>query len=232
MYKYISMINEDVYWKKYNFKRNNLIKTIVKHNAEHNFNYFEKNNYNHVRDLFALTLAQLNSNKKKIYNILDYGSNLLTISNLINKIDTNNFFFSIYDPFNDNFFKKIFLKKINYEIFNKENQFIKKKFDLINFGSTIQYQENFFKNLQSLNLIKTKFIIITSTPISLERTYFCKQSNHTNLTQKIYSYNSIIKNFKKKNFKLIFKSVNDNKYIGCKKNRYKTLSLNLIFLNE
>lgn len=230
MYKYINMLNSDIYWKKYNYERDKLVKKINKHNKEHSFNYFEDNNYNHVRDLLALTLTKFD-HKKKI-NVLDFGSNLLTISNLVNKINTSNLFFTIYDPFSENCFKKVYLKKINYEIINNTDNIYKKKYDLINFGSSIQYQDNFFQILSSFNLLKTKFITITSTPMSLKNTYFCKQANNPNLTQKIYSLNSIVSKLKRKKFKLIFKSINDHKYVACKKQKYKSLSLNLIFFNE
>ena len=103
---------------------------------------------------------------------------------------------------------------------------------MINFGSSIQYQNDFFKNLERLSLLKTKFIIFTSTPFSLSKTYTSKQSNHENLIQKVYSLNYLINKLKSKNFKLIFKSRNKDKYISCKKQIHKTFSLNLVFKNE
>ena len=176
----------------------------------------------------SLTLLNIKPTRNKV-KILDYGSNLLTISNLNNKINTSNFSFIIYDPFSDDFSYNYKFKNINYKITNDQKKISKDQFTLINFGSSIQYQHNFFINLEKLNLKKTKFIVFTSTPISLSKTYISKQSNHSYLTQKIYSFDYLVNKLKSKNFKLIFKSRNDDKYIACRKKIYKTFSLNLVF---
>ena len=63
------------------------------------------------------------------------------------------------------------------------------------------------------------------------KTYLSYQQNKKNLLQNIYSYKKIVRFLNKKKFKLIFKSRNEDKYIGCKTKKYKTYSLNLIFKN-
>ena len=151
------------------------------------------------------------------------------IANLTNKIDTSKFKFFIFDPFLPKRFTKYKFKNIDYEVSSDERKILKNNFILINFGSSIQYQNDFFKNLERLSLLKTKFIIFTSTPFSLSKTYTSKQSNHENLIQKVYSLNYLINKLKSKNFKLIFKSRNKDKYISCKKQIHKTFSLNLVF---
>ena len=93
----------------------------------------------------------------------------------------------------------------------------------------MQYQNDFFENLEKLNLSKTKFIIFTSTPFSLSKTYVSKQSNQKYLFQKVYSFNHLVSKLKSKDFKLIFKSRNNDKYIACNKQLSKTFSLNLVF---
>ena len=80
-----------------------------------------------------------------------------------------------------------------------------------------------------MSLNKAQIILFTHTPFSLDRSYSSIQSNHNNLTQHVHSYKLLISILKKKNFNLIFKSRNDDKYIACKKKKYKTYSLNLIF---
>ena len=223
------MINDlSNYWKTYNQEKKKLLKKVIDFNNKNKFNFLEKENYNHIRDILSLTLLNIEPTRNRV-KILDYGSNLLTISNLNNKINTSNFSFIIYDPFSDDFTYNYKFKNINYKIINDHKKISKDQFALINFGSSIQYQQNFFMNLEKLNLNKTKFLVFTSTPVSLSKTYLSKQSNHNYLTQKIYSYDYLVNKLKSKNFKLIFKSRNDDKYISCKKKLYKTFSLNLVF---
>tara|TARA_B100000242_G_C43016808_1_gene472868 strand:- start:592 stop:1269 length:678 start_codon:yes stop_codon:yes gene_type:complete len=223
-------MNNDLsnYWKTYNQEKKSLLKKIVEFNNKNKFNFVEYENYNHIRDILSLILATINIKAGKC-NILDYGSNLLTISNLNNKIDTTKFKFFIFDPFLSKKNKNQNLKKINYKISNEKKMIFKKNYTLINFGSSIQYQQDFFENFEKLNLSKTKFIIFTSTPFSLSKTYISKQSNQKYLFQKVYSYNRLVSKLKSKNFKLIFKSRNNDKYIACKKKIHKTFSLNLVF---
>ena len=216
------------YWKLYNNEKKQLLKKVINFNNKNKFNFLENENYNHIRDILSLTLSNIKFEKKKA-KILDYGSNLLTISNLVNKINISKFNFVIYDPFLDSKQKKYNLKNINYKLVNDYKKIIKDQFTLINFGSSIQYQHNFFTNFEQFNLSRTKFIVFTSTPFSLSKTYISKQSNHTNLMQKVYSFDYVVKKFKSKKFNLIFKSRNDDRYIACKKKIHKTFSLNLVF---
>jgi len=223
------MINNNKYWKNYNSQRTKLVKKIVDYNNKIKFNFIEKEHFNHTRDILALTLASLESKRNKKVRILDFGSNLLTLANLNNKIDTRRFEFTIYDPFALSLNKLPKIKNIKYKIKSNIEGLFKKSYDLINFASSIQYQDNFFENFEFFKLNKTKIIIFTSTPLSLKKTYKSKQINHPNLTQNVYSFKILTQKLKLNKFKLIFKSRNDDKYISCKKRIYKTLSLNLIF---
>ena len=83
--------------------------------------------------------------------------------------------------------------------------------------------------IKNLALKPSKIILFTHTPFSLSESYSSVQSNHLNLTQYIHSLKKIIAILKKKNFHLIFKSRNNDKYIACKNIKFKTYSLNLIF---
>lgn len=223
------MINSDKkYWTSYNLKKDNLIKKIIKFNDKNGFNFFENENYNHIRDILALALIFTKKNKKKIA-ILDYGSNLLTISNLNKKIETKNINFDIFDPFHITKKKKIKIHNINYKIFKNKRKILKKNYDLINFGSSIQYQKNFLDDFQKINLKKTRYIIFTSTPFSLSKTYHTEQLNHSHLIQTIFSLRELVDKLKFHKFNLLFKSRNADKYISCKFKKYKTYSLNLIF---
>jgi len=217
-----------IYWKKYNKEKDKLVKKIINFNDKFQINYLENEHFNHTRDLFALCLANFKSQKKRI-NILDYGSNLLTLCNLTNKIDCKIFNFIIFDPFFKNTAKKIKIKNIKYKILNDEKLIKSSKFELLHFGSSIQYEEKILEKIENLNLESTKIILFTHTPFSFEISYSSVQSNHLNLTQYIHSLKKITKALKKKNFHLIFKSRNDDKYIACRNKKFTTYSLNLIF---
>lgn len=224
--------NKSYNWRKYNLNKSKLIQKMILYNNKNNFNFEEKDHFNHTRDLIGLSIATIK--KKGKINVLDYGSNLITLSNFKNKINLKKYNFCIYDPFfnqNDQEIKTK-IKDLNYNITNNLQKIKNTSFDVLNFASSIQYQSNFLSEIKRLNLKKTIRIIITYTPFSLGETYESIQSNHLNLVQKVYSYKEIISNFKKLNFNLIFQSRNLDKYIACKKKKFKTFSLNLIFSNE
>ncbi len=219
----------DTYWSKYNFKINKISEKMIKFNSKNDVNFIENGHYNHTRDLMAITVALLNNSKKKT-NILDYGSNIASISNFQNKIKTENITFNIFDPYHNNKVKINNLKKLNFKIINDKKKFINKKFDLLHFGSSIQYQDNFFNEFDSFLKKLSKVILITHTPFSSQKSYKSKQSNHKNLIQNIYSLKKLNNLFKKNKFQLIFKSRNNDKYISCTNKKYKSYSLNLLFI--
>ncbi len=214
-------------WKNYNRKKMSLAKYLNGHNNKSIFNYVEKSYYNHTRDIFCLGLLSLkNKNAKSI--VLDYGSNIATLSNIKNKIKTNNFKFYIYDPFNFNQKKNIKLNQINYEIIDKLNNF-SEKVSLLNFGSSIQYISNYKKILKNIKFEKKAIIIISASPFTLNKTYYASQINHKNLNQKINNFYDLIKFFKSIKFNLIFKSSIDLNLAAIKKAKKNTFFLNLIF---
>jgi hypothetical protein len=220
--------NNSIYWKRYNKEKDKLVKKIINFNDKFQINYLENGHFNHTRDLFALSLAYLKAQKKRI-NILDYGSNILTLCNLNNKINCKKFNFIIFDPFNKKIKNKIEIKNLKYQILSDEKLIIKNKYELLHFGSSIQYEEKFLNKIKNLTLESSKIILFTHTPFSLDKSYSSVQSNHLNLIQYIHSLKKIIAILKKKNFHLIFKSRNDDKYIACRNIKFKTYSLNLIF---
>jgi len=213
-------------WKDYNKTRTQLSKRILKYNNTNTFNFIEKGLYNHVRDIFCLGMMLLYKDKK-VKKILDYGSNLLSLSNIKNKIDTKKYYFFIFEPSSE---KQIKIKKPhNITIFNNVDTLKKMEFDLINFGSCLQYLASIKQLERILDFSKTKVIVITHTPLTLKKKFESEQKNHKNLTQCIHNYYSLVNFFKRKKFKLIFKSINENKYTGLIKQNKNTFSLNLIF---
>ena len=116
------------YWSKYNKDLLDLNNKILKHNNKYNFNYVENSFYNHIRDILSLVILKLDNGYP--LKILDYGSNILTWTNLKNKISLENLEISIYDQFNIKEYEKVdknidifsnseLIKKSNFKIFLK-----------------------------------------------------------------------------------------------------------------
>tara|TARA_Y100000590_G_scaffold321816_1_gene364359 strand:+ start:350 stop:1018 length:669 start_codon:yes stop_codon:yes gene_type:complete len=219
---------ESRYWQKYNLNKNKLIKKIASYNKKNKVNFFESGHYNHIRDILALLISTIDKKNKRL-DVLDYGSNLLSLVNFINKIDVKKINFNIYDPYYKPGKKKNSNINIRHKIIDSEKKIFKKNYNLVHFGSSIQYENNFFDKIKRFKLNSVKYILITHTPFSLKKHYFSRQTNHPNLIQNIYSLSKIVSSFKKYNYKLIFKSRNSDKYIACKNKKFKTYSLNLLF---
>ena len=216
-------------WTNYNLKRNKEANKISLINRTNKLNFLEKGVYQNIRDIYALALLIANHQKKKI-NVLDYGGNLMSHVNLKNKIETKNIKFFIYNPYTPKSTKNKIGLKINL-IKNIKNLKIK-KFDLIYFGSVLQYVEN-LNEIRSMVLGKYNYILITHTPITLKnKSFVANQKNAKNLTQNIHTLGQIKKKLLNNKFKLIFKSINDYKYSGLKKKFKETYSLNLLFKNK
>ena len=120
----------------------------------------------------------------------------------------------------------IIKKKKNFVVFKNE-KILKLSWDIINFGSSLQYLKD-LNILKKINLKNSKKILITHTPFSMKKNYVSRQLNNKNLYQSIHSYKNLIYLMKKNNFELIFKSRNADKNIASKK-KFETYSLNLLF---
>ena len=108
------------------------------------------------------------------------------------------------------------------------------KFDLVYFGSSLQYVQN-LKEIGDLQFIKkSNYILITHTPISLikSKNYQENQVNENNLIQNIHDYREITKDLLRDCFDVKFKSINKFKYTGLKKKKKNIYSLNLLFKNK
>ena len=129
--------------------------------------------------------------------------------------------------------KYINIEKIfKIKFFTENNKLKFKKFDVINFGSSLQYIDHIESLNDTLNFKSVKTILVTHTPITLSKKYRSKQKNHKNLIQNVHSLDNIKKYFSKVGFKLVFKSRNDDRYIACEQKQKKTYSLNLIFIKK
>jgi len=210
-------------WKKYNLNIQKLINQNIAFNKKFMFNAVDNSYYTQTRDIFALV-----ANTSKVINILDFGSNLSLISNLSNKIDTRAKKFFVYDPFYS-LKDDVKIKNINYEIFSNLTDIIKIKFDLIHFGSCIQYIKNFDSYLKILKLNNKSKILFTATPFNLYTKYKTKQINQKNLFQIVHNYHDLCKLLKLKKFDIIFKSSMNVKLAKLKTVKPNTYFLNILF---
>ena len=169
-------------WQKFNLQTIPLARKFFEYNQKNIFHYYEEGYYNHIRDIFCLVLL-LNKKNDKI-NILDFGSNILSLCNIQNKIDLTNYDLTIFDPFfkTDNISSEL-KKNLKIKIISNIKSIKKNKYDMIHFGSSIQYINDFFILFDSFNFKKTKNILITQTPLSLENSYIAQQWNYKNLYQ-------------------------------------------------
>ena len=212
-------------WQKYNIKSNKLSLNFEKYNNINFFNKIENSYYNHTRDLFCLSLTKL---KKKKNNIcLDYGSNMMSISNIKNKIDAKRYKFFIYNPFLNKLRAKKLIGVKSTELKDLKN--FNHKIDFLNFGSSLQYIQESFKIFEQLKFNKVSYILITATPFCINKNYQSRQKNHPGLDQNIIDFKKFNKFLNKINFRLIFKSSMNINNASIKNLRKNTFFLNLLF---
>ena len=101
--------------------------------------------------------------------------------------------------------------------------------NILNFGSSIQYLNDYKKIFKNINFEKKAKIIITASPFTLKKTYFTSQSNQKKLDQKINNFFELVKFFKLFKFNLIFKSSINPNLAAIKRIKKDTFFLNLIF---
>ena len=141
--------------------------------------------------------------------VLDYGSNDVVWSNLSNKLDTKSIDLMIYDPFSDGpvstdlepLFKKI---EVISQIHLTDDIF-----DLIIYGSSVQYIKDFVDDFEENFNFKSKFILFTHTPLSISESFVSKQFSDFTGNQHIHAYRSLRKKLEDNSYELIFKSTLD-----------------------
>ena len=213
------------YWSKYNKDLLDLNNKILKHNNKYNFNYVEDSFYNHVRDILSLVILKLDNGYP--LKILDYGSNILTWTNLKNKISLANLEISIYDPFNIKEYEKV---DKNIEIFSNSELIKKSYFNLTLFGSSSQYIDNFYDLLKDYREILSKNILFTHTPFSIKEDFKSFQFTGYKGTQNVRSVKTLEEFFLRRKYELIFKSVIDKKFASVEeKYLNQTIYANILF---
>lgn len=232
---YFNIKNDDLFWERFNKKRFKLgLSSLFDKKKYPEDIIYPYNQINEIRSTLCVLLEVF---KKKI-SILDYGGSLISNSYLFRSSSKNfrnkNFFkntlCSIYNPHYN------FIEKINYLKYKKINSinFINTipkniKYDLVIFGSCLQYE----KNLSNIDIFKKyypEFILITQTPISQSnKSYNFFQKNHKILNY-IHTLNTIKKKFLKDKYRIIYLSTINPEMTSFKKKEYlkKVSYLNII----
>ena len=192
-------------WSDYNTKliRNSI--ELIKENKKSNFNSEEKRCYSHIRDLVAITIANID---KKQIKIFDYGSNTMPWSNIQNKINLKKINVTIYDPFADNDYAKNIDFGFPIYVSNNIKDFDMNDFDMIIFGSSSQYIEDFYEKIITNDIGFSKRVFFLDTPFSLSKSFNLKQKDQSEREYKVYvrSFSRLISIMEEKGYKLIFKS--------------------------
>ena len=171
-------------------------------------------------------LQKIFCNKKFVF--LDYGGqyidNYLYLSNFFDKIE----YFYLDNPQNNKIVKNFIRdKKIkNFKVINSIYELKKKKIDFINFGSVLQYINDYKNILNFIKKNKPKYILISGIILfkGKVKSFVCKQVNvwpqinycfffNKDYFNSIFVKNNYIKVFFKKNLtdkRINFSNINDN----------------------
>ncbi|MDC1094155.1 hypothetical protein OAS88_00865 [Planktomarina temperata] len=218
-------------WNEFNKMQQNskFIKNIINHNRNNSFNYIEDSYFNHVRDLTALTIALCASSKNETVKVLDFGSNITTWVNIQNKIKTQNLQVYIYDPFDE--IERVIYPEFEFSItkFNHTKHLLLDTFDIIQYGSVAQYDENFFDVINDFTTA-AKYNLFTHTPITSGEEFSDIQPKH-NFDRFYHSFRKIIDFMTLKKFELIFKSQLPIEHANIQKDIDFSLKKNVVYAN-
>jgi len=204
------------YWKKYNENNIDLTNEMILFNNSNEFNFIEANFYNHIRDIFSLTLSFIFDSKRGTKKVLDYGSNPVVWANLKNKTVVKNLHVDIYDPYESNYVKDLNFD-FSYSLINNIELIRDSSYDITIFGSVAQYDEEFLSTTILDKSILGKYVLFTHTPMSRRKSFSTNQSQAILPIRKnsieykglnfIHPYKDIRVSLEKQGYKLIFKSV-------------------------
>lgn len=84
------------------------------------------------------------------------------------------------------------------------------KFNILNFGSSLQYFENFRDMLNDLFRLNIKYIVISDTPMGYFKTFICAQVNMEGnvIPRLVFDIDELRSLFVESNYRLVHKSVN------------------------
>lgn len=163
--------------------------------------------YNHLLDLITVM------NRKENFNFFDYGAGNLDLFYYLNKNISNiNYFF--YDLKEVCELIKIYKENNNLKKINICDSIIKYNYDLVYFGSSLQYIKDYKEEILKFKN-RTEYLLISQTPFFkklnfIKENFIMKQVNmHPNINY-LYAINlDIFKEFmEENNFKLVDKNLN------------------------
>ena len=164
-----------------------------------------------------IQLMLLNFDMKEKISFLDFGGEKIDFFLNLQKNFVNlEYFFFNQKPINE-LFKKIKLQ-FNYDklhIIENFSEIYKQKFDFLNFGSTIQYVDNYEEILSKLS-INNRFIFFSGTHLydadgeKFDKNIIVKQVNILPQINHLYFFNrkKFYEILTKKNFELVFEEKN------------------------
>ena len=183
-----------------------------------------------------LQILRLIFEGREKFNFLDFGGENIDFYLCLKKNFKNvNYYIINQDEINQNF---IFLKSKynleNFTIIPNLNELLNYNYDFINFGSVIQYLENYDDVLSKIIKVSKKYIFFSATNFydkndtSLEK-IVVKQTNL--LPKKLFCYffefESFIKKFYDNKFKLVFREKNKTDNVNYK--NFENLLKNTIY---
>ena len=191
--------------------------------------------YIHLLDLITVM------NKKEIFNFFDYGAgNLDLFFYLKKKIPNLNYFF--YDLQEVMDLLKNFIVKENLKNIEISNKFNNNFYDLVYFGSSLQYLKDYKKEVLKFK-DNAKYILISQAPFFSKSNYYketlvIKQVNmHPNINYLyMINFDKFLKFMNDNNFELIDKNLNRvTKFLNFKNLKKDFVNIDmydLLFINK
>ena len=175
--------------------------------------YYASNGEIQVSGRFCLVPLLLSSNEKNTFSILDVGGGVKPIHPYI-KQSTNKEVKSVIIEEKDFIYqskvKTIYENDENIKFITSLNEISIDKFDLIYFGSSIQYFTDgyaFFENMVGYN---PDYIVFTGTAFNNScQDFYVLHTSPVMFPYKLYSYEKMSRFFEKKGYELIFKTKRD-----------------------
>ncbi len=162
-----------------------------------------------VSNLFSLLISSYSSTNSKT-RILDYGGAMgLSFIEASNTFDTSKLDYIILDyPEITNKAHSLTKEFTNLKYINSLDEI--NETDIVHFGSSIQYLEDYRKSFEEITLLNPKIIFIANTVFSTRNTFATSQNNLYGLKIPMWIFNisEIEALFDELNFELIHKSSN------------------------
>jgi hypothetical protein len=220
---------------KNNLPKNNHPLNNLKIFFENQYQDFLNGKFNFNKNVYYILKKSYKKNYK--INFLDYGGENLDLYLFLKKNFSKIKITVVNQPKLNKCLKDfIKIKKIkNIEVLSSIHQAKKKKFNFINFGSSLQYIKKFDKILKFLFKNSNGFIYISAT------SYFFKNNSKNKIIVRqvnllptilycyVFNFNYIKSLFSKYNYTIVFKKLNSYKKVNFDNFNFKINYLDLLF---